>query len=213
MIDETTDCSNSEQVVICCRWIDSSLEAHKDFIKQAPTQASALLQVIKDFLLRSNLSISKLRGQCYDGAASMCGSRNGVATQILKEETRALYTHCYGHSLNQACSETIKQNKIIRNSLDSALEITKLVKKSPRRESILQELKQKLSLQFPGIQVLCPTRWTVCADTLQSIVMNYEVLTLLWEESLEIFKETEMRSRISGIAACMQSFDFSLVSC
>ena len=32
MIDETTDCSNSEQVVICCRWIDSSLEAHEDFI-------------------------------------------------------------------------------------------------------------------------------------------------------------------------------------
>ena len=38
--------------------------------------------------------------------------------------------------------------------------------------------------------------------------MNYEILMLLWEESLEIVKETEMRSRISGIAACMQSFDF-----
>ena len=48
----------------------------------------------------------------------------------------------------------------------------------------------------------------MCADTLQSIVMNYEVLMSLWEESLEIVKETEMRSRISGIAACMQSFDF-----
>ena len=32
MIDETTDCSNSEQVVICCRWINSSLEAHEDFM-------------------------------------------------------------------------------------------------------------------------------------------------------------------------------------
>ena len=115
MIDETTDCSNSEQVVICCRWIDSSLEAHEDFM--GSTQASALLQVIKDFLLRSNLRISKLGGQCYDGAAAMCGSRNGVATQILKEETRALYTHCYRHSLNLACSDTIKQSKIIRNSL------------------------------------------------------------------------------------------------
>ena len=38
--------------------------------------------------------------------------------------------------------------------------------------------------------------------------MNYEVLMLLWEESLKIVKETEMRSRISGIAAYMQSFDF-----
>ncbi len=169
MIDETTDCSNSEQVVICCRWVDSSLEAHEEFMglyQVGSTKASALVHVIKDFLLRSNLSISKLRGQCYDGASSMCGSKNGVATQIAKEEPRALYTHCYGHSLNLACSDTIKQSKIIRNSLDSVLEITKLVKKSPRRESILLDLKQKLSVESPGIRVLCPTRWTVCADTL-----------------------------------------------
>ena len=122
----------------------------------------------------------------------MCGSRNGVATQMLKEENRALLTHCYGHYLNLACSDTMKPCKIIRNSLDCVLEITKLVKKSPHREAILQELKQKLSLQSPGIRVLCPTRWTACADTLQSIIMNYEVLMLLWEESLEIVKETEM---------------------
>ncbi len=110
----------------------------------------------------------------------MCGSKNGVATQIAKEEPRALYTHCYGHSLNLACSDTIKQSKIIRNSLDNVLEITKLVKKSPQRESILLDLKQKLSVESPGIRVLCPTRWTVCADTLQSIVMNYDILMLLY---------------------------------
>ena len=89
----------------------------------------------------------------------------------------------------------------MRKSLDNIQEINKLVKKSPRRESILKDLKQKFSLQLPGIKILCPTMWTVRAD---SIVANYEVLMLLWEESLEIVKETEMRSRISGITACMQ---------
>ncbi len=48
----------------------------------------------------------------------------------------------------------------------------------------------------------------MCADTLQSIVMNYDILMLLWEESLEVVKNTEMRSRIRGVASCMQSFDF-----
>ena len=62
----------------------------------------------------------------------MCGSRNGVATQILRE---ALYTRCYGHSLNMVCSDTIKQSKITRNRLESVLEITKLVKNSPCRVS------------------------------------------------------------------------------
>ena len=37
---------------------------------------------------------------------------------------------------------------------------------------------------------------------------NYEVLQMLWQESLEFVKETEMRSRIIGVSACMKSFDF-----
>ena len=44
-------------------------------------------------------------------------------------------------------------------------------------------------------------------------IMNYEVFMLLWEESLGIVKETEMRSRISGITACIQSFDFLFELC
>ena len=31
MVDETTDSSCEEQVVICCRWIDDDLQAHEDF--------------------------------------------------------------------------------------------------------------------------------------------------------------------------------------
>ncbi len=44
----------------------------------------------------------------------------------------------------------------------------------------------------PGIRVLCPRRWTVRAQALQSILANYEVLQLLWEESLDFVKDTEM---------------------
>lgn len=32
MIDETTDVSNTEQVVICFRWVGQSLETHEEFI-------------------------------------------------------------------------------------------------------------------------------------------------------------------------------------
>jgi len=34
----------------------------------------------------------------------------------------------------------------------------------------------------PGIRVLCPTRWTVRADSLASITKNYTVLQSTWEE-------------------------------
>ena len=32
---------------------------------------------------------------------------------VLDEQPKARYTHCYGHSLNLACTDTIRQSKII----------------------------------------------------------------------------------------------------
>ena len=73
-------------------------------------------------LNRLNISITKLRGQCYDGASAMSGCKAGVAKLILDEEPRVIYTHCYGHSLNLACNDTIKQCAIVRNAFDTANE-------------------------------------------------------------------------------------------
>lgn len=43
------------------------------------------MAVIKDVLLRLNLTLTKVRGQCYDGAANMAGPRSGVAKQLRNE--------------------------------------------------------------------------------------------------------------------------------
>ena len=50
-----------------------------------------------------------------------------MATKLQQEEPRAVYTHCYGHALNLACGDTIKKSKIMRDALDTAYEIVKLV--------------------------------------------------------------------------------------
>ena len=127
MVDETTDISNKEQVVICFRWVDSKLVAHEEFIglyQVESTQVTVLLAVIHDVLQRLDVSITKLRGQSYDGASSMSGSRGGVATLILEEESRAVYTHCYRHALNFACCDAVKGCKSMRNALDTSYEVS-----------------------------------------------------------------------------------------
>ncbi len=52
----------------------------------------------------------------------------------------------------------------------------------------------------PGVRVHCPTRWTVRADSLKSILGNFEVLQELWEEAIDLVKDTEMKARINGVA-------------
>ena len=45
------------------------------------------------------MSLSKLRGQGYDGASNMQGDINGLKTLILKENKSAFYVHCFAHQL------------------------------------------------------------------------------------------------------------------
>ena len=93
-----------------------------------------------------NLSVNNYSAQCYDGAANMCGSRNGTSTQICAEESHAIFVHCYGHALNLAAGDTIKGNKVLRSALDATLEISKLIKHSPRCEATFQRYTSALSL-------------------------------------------------------------------
>ena len=81
LADETTDSSNREQLVICLRWFDDELNVHEDmvgFYQIDDTGSETIAASIKDTLIRLNTSISKCRGQTYDGASAMSGRKKGV---------------------------------------------------------------------------------------------------------------------------------------
>ena len=131
MVGETTDISNKKQAVHCFRWVSDDLIAHEEFVRPygiVNTEAQTLVNIILYVLTRLNLSIKKLRDQCYDGASAMSGPCSGVAKEISDLESKAVYAHCYGHSLNLACMDTIKSSKVMQEALDITGEITKLVK-------------------------------------------------------------------------------------
>lgn len=122
-----------------------SKEVYEEFIGFYQVDAidsSTLTSVIKDTLTRMNLSLSRICGQCYDGASATSGAKNGVAKQICDLEPRGLYTHCYGHSLNLAASNSIKRSNLMKYGVTH--EMTKLIKFSPRRDAIFQRLKGSL---------------------------------------------------------------------
>lgn len=80
----------------------------------------------------------------------------------LEEEPRAVYTHCYGHSVNLATCDAVKQSKPIKDALETTYKITKLIKHSPRRKGIFREIRSTSDAtgdnHSPGVCVLCPTR-------------------------------------------------------
>lgn len=96
-VDEETDVSHKEQLIICIRWVDHNLDIHEDPVElpnvpQTDPNTLTTATCIKDCLLR--YKISQCHGQAYDGASNIHGHINGVAAQILSSTPAALYVHC-----------------------------------------------------------------------------------------------------------------------
>ena len=78
-------------------------------------------------------------GQCYGGASA----KTGVATQIKSINPKCLFTHCCGHALNLAVGDVFKNVPQLREALEPSYEICKLIKKSPKRITKIDELRKK----------------------------------------------------------------------
>ena len=206
MVDETTDKSNKEQLTFVIRWVNNDFTVAEDFLglySLSAIDAHSIMQAMKDVFLRFQIPFAKLRGQCYDGCNTMAGKK-----EVQEIEPRAVFTHCYGHALNLGVSDAIKKSPAMKDCLDTCIELVKLIKFSPKREALLHKLKEEADNNAINVRTLCPTRWTVRAESLGSILANYDSIQELWETALHETSDTETKARIRGIQSHMQCFKF-----
>ena len=141
----------------------------------------------------------------------MSGQRTGVSTQLKEVEPRALFLHCHGHALNLAAGDAVKGCSVMKDALDITFEVSKLVKFSPKRSGTFDKLKEELATDSPGFRVLCPTRWTVRAASLKSVIDNYQVLQELWLVSKSRLLIHQSRQGLLVWRPSFQVFAISLV--
>ncbi|KAL9688095.1 hypothetical protein QQ045_032508 [Rhodiola kirilowii] len=97
LVDEARDCSIKEQMAIVLRYVNDHgivMERFIGLVHVVDTTSLALKRGIDEFFAKYGLSLSKLRGQGYDGASNMRGELNGLKTLILNENSCARYIHC-----------------------------------------------------------------------------------------------------------------------
>lgn len=138
----------------------------------------------------------------------MSAAKKGAAKILTDAEPRAIYTYCYGHTLNLGVSDCIKQSKAMKSALDVVTKISKLIKKSPKWDSCFEKLKSELAPETPGFRVLCRTRWTVRAASLTSVTDNYKVLMGVWEEAQSGHLDGEKKAHIIGVETQMHTLIF-----
>lgn len=177
--DETTHETNREQVVIEFQYVDETIEAHEDFIglhRANPIYTTNILvKTIENTLLRMNLPLSKYRGPCYDTASISSGVKNGAVAHTRQREPRAVHTHCCSKfRCRRLCNGFQHFTKYYGHCIWN-VRIYKEVSK--RRYKI--EITEEHRPESPGFRVLCPTRWTVRATSLQNVLINYVSLQKL----------------------------------
>lgn len=117
MADECADVSNIEQMAICIRYVNEDNDVNEDFIGYVPlnsVDAESLTNAILQKLEDCNLDTRYLRGQGYDGASVISGSRSVVSSRI-RLLSRA-------HVLNLVISSSCKNIPTIRNLFDDVIQ-------------------------------------------------------------------------------------------
>ncbi|XP_031327454.1 52 kDa repressor of the inhibitor of the protein kinase-like [Photinus pyralis] len=172
LADETSDVSTMEQFSLCLRYLKRDAESKYticekflEFVPVTSTTGEALANTIETVLRENNLDIENLRGQGYDGAASMSGSFKGTQARIAAKFPKALYVHCASHSLNLALSNSsgIRQ---IKNCF-GIIEKLAVFFNTPKREAVL---KKQINAHAPEstrqkLMKLCVTRWVERHDS------------------------------------------------
>jgi len=199
VIDGTQDSTGIEQESICVRYVSADLKPLEVFfgLYQPPdTKGSTIAAIVKDALVRLDLSMNDLRGQTYDGAANMAGEYNGCQAIISQKQPLALHFHCGGHCSNLVMQSAATCCPLIRDATDCVHELGVVFSRSGKFKALFKTVAADLTGNFATIKPLCPTRWLCRGPALQRVLEQYEaVLERLEEMSIQTVSETTTKAR------------------
>ena len=102
MIDEALDVSVKEQMGVVL-WYENKnecvIERFLAMVHVPDTSAISLKNAIDCLFAKHGLSLSRMRGQGYDGTSNMRGVFHGLKAVIFRENPYARYIHCFAHQL------------------------------------------------------------------------------------------------------------------
>ena len=102
LVDESHDISVKEQMALVLHYVNKKRNYYRvvpQYCTCSKYRRFVTQYAIECLLCEHNLSLSKLRGQGYDGASNTQSDINDLKTLILKENKLAFYVYCFAHQL------------------------------------------------------------------------------------------------------------------
>ena len=216
LADEALDSSGKEQLSLVLRFLDSSSNIREEFVGfvhlkdglKGENIANAIKEKVKDL----GLNIMNCRGQGYDGAGSVAGYKSGCSAFILRDNRKALFTHCFSHRLNLAVSKSFKITSV-NNMMETVHKISDFFRFSEQRQLSFEKNVQlycpastKSKLRDP-----CRTRWVERIKDLELFVELFQPLWVTLEEmKSNLSKEYNKKTQTDAFSffKAIDDFDF-----
>ena len=96
----------------------------------------------------------------------------------------------------------------MKNALSTSQEIAKNINWSPKREALLNTIKEEDNENSLNLKAFCETRWTVKKESLIRIVLNYSSIMTLFEMSAPEETVPDMKAHLYGFLYQMGKFEF-----
>lgn len=218
LADEVVDASNTEQISIVIRFVDSNQEVREVFLAfmecdniTGETLTGLILQCLRDW----DLDVANVRGQGYDGAANMAAKFKGVQARILGINPKALYFHCAAHCLN-LCIVKACTVPAVKNMLAVLKQLSLFFSQSPKRQRKFEEVigqADEVQTQRKKLVDLCRTRWVERHHAFETFASLSQLVFICLEQIVEENWDGETVSKASGFlhALCDSNFLIAFV--
>ena len=162
LIDESTDISTSENMVLYIAYIGPDHRVHTTFVgmEHCPlTDAKSIHQLISQYFQVRGIDISiKLVCFCSDGASVMTGIKNGVGARLQKDNPYLLKIHCIAHRLALAVADSADDMDYPKDHEATMNSTSTYFNRSGKRMHQMVSLAKEFGLSLSRIQKSGKTR-------------------------------------------------------
>ncbi|KAL6600527.1 hypothetical protein ACP70R_045327 [Stipagrostis hirtigluma subsp. patula] len=229
LVDEARDASIKKQMVVILRYVNARGQVVERFLgvqEVADTSSSRLKATLDGMFASHGLSMSRLRGQGYDGASNMRGEFHGLQRRILDDNPYAFYIHCFAHQLQLVVVSVAKCCSSVFDFFHTATLIVNTVNAScKRRDQLAQRHHVNLVNQlesgviFPGrgrhqetnLARHGDTRWGSHHKTLYRFKQMWDAVLEVLEIVADDATVGEKKYQASGLLKQMECFEFVLI--
>ncbi|KAH0738467.1 hypothetical protein KY290_037172 [Solanum tuberosum] len=216
-------------MAIVLRYVDNKgfvVEAFIGLVHVKDISALSLKKTIVNVLAQHSLSLSYVRGQCYDGASNMQGDINGLKMLIKKESKSAHSIHCFAHQLqltlvavSKKCVQVGELVLLVSNILNVLGASFK--RKDELRQSQKDNLQKALDMdeietcrglnQELGLIRAGDTRWGSHYKAFQNFILLLDSIIDVLDTLVEDANTLDERAKASGYLRSFQTYEVAFM--